>query len=1370
MDSLNAFIPEDRRLALAAGSELPDRAEGSVLFADISGFTPLTAALAQELGVQRGAEEVLNQINPVYEAIIAELHRYGGSVMGFAGDSITCWLDGDNGPRGVACALAMQEAMRPFATVKTPAGTPITLAIKVAVTAGPARRFVVGDPEIQLIDVLAGRTLDHVASAEKVADKGDVVIGEEVAVALGGAIDVLEWRQVSNGERFAVVGRLHRLPEPQPHPLLPPDALSEEQVRPWALQPVYRRMQTAGKFLAELRPSVALFLKFTGIDYDGDNEAGRKLDAYVRWMQTTVQKQEGFLIQLTMGDKGSYAYASFGAPLAHDDDSTRAVAAALELLQPPPELDFIRDTQIGISRGRVWAGECGARIGAGTPRFTYGVMGNEVNMAARLMGKAHPGQVLVRRRVAEEAKQGFQFRHLGLITVKGGAEPIPVAEVVGRQQGQTLQSSQFEVPLVGRETEMAQLERLLDGALAGRGQIVTIQGATGIGKSHLTAVFQQFASASGFQVAAGTAQRIFQTTTYLPWQQALRQLLGLAPGSSSDQNAETFARAQADQVERTLLHVNPDWAVRLPLLRDVLGLPLADNPTTAAFDPKQRQESLFAFLIDIVRFLSRSQPLLLVFENSHWMDEISRGLLEALAKVSHDMALMLVVVVRPASETDSQAEPLQNLRSLRHHYLLTVGELNTTGVEQLVGNLLGGRPSLLARLLIEAKAQGNPFFTRELVDALRESNQLIEEDGEWVLSESMIDALRTANALVREDGTWVLAKAADLSTVSLGIPDSVHGVILARLDRLPDTHKPTIKVASVIGYSFELGLLAQVHPAHPQRSTLQSQAHTLEERDFIVPELSYQGWETVEDDGAVDATVRYTFRQQATQEVSYETLLFTQRRELHRNLAELLEEQTPEAVDQIAYHAYLGEDWARSLRHHLMAGEEDKKLFANLQSVDHFRKALASAEQLSRGETLEARQHIHAELGELLLTIGHQDDAIAHLQAALEMAEELGDPEAQAHACRWLARSQELRGQYQPALEWIDRGLAILAERMTPSALELRLIGGLIYSRQGEYKKAGQQALASLLAAEELNQPSIVARSHNLLGTIDRLRGRLDGAVNHFQEALTLYEQIGNLQGQALAQNSLANAYFDLGQWTEADRYYRDAGRIFSQLGNIYNRLFVDNNLGGIALNQGRLDEALLFYRRALRALEQIGGSLWVMGAIHLNLGATHIRRDELATAFEHLEKSRELFERAKVRDLLPEMHRRLAEAHLRQGALGAARAEAERSLSTAEELTMLAEQGLTRRTMGAIAMAEGNPVVARTHLDQSIELLGQVGDNYGLACAQLSLAEWHNSAGESVERDALLAQCLPIFDRLGASLELERVQDLLPSALAPGS
>lgn len=347
-------------------------------------------------------------------------------------------------------------------------------------------------------------------------------------------------------------------------------------------------------------------------------------------------------------------------------------------------------------------------------------------------------------------------------------------------------------------------------------------------------------------------------------------------------------------------------------------------------------------------------------------------------------------------------------------------------------------------------------------------------------------------------------------------------------------------------------------------------------------------------------------------------------------------------------------------------------------------------------------------------------------------------------------------------MEWIDRGLAILGDQLTPAALELRLIAGLIYSRQGDYRRASQQALASLLAAEELNVPSIIARSHNLLGIIDRSRGQGRNAVDHFEESLALYQKIGDLQGAAQAQNSLANAYFDMGDWSDADRFYRQAGQTFSQLGNVYNRVLVDNNLGGIALNQGRLDDALHYYQRALDALTLIGGSLWVMGALHLNLGATHIRRQELPVAFDHLRESRDLFERAHVRDLLPEMHRRLAEAYLAEGELERAKEEAATSLTIAEELAVPGEQGLAWRVRGVIAMTEGQTDEAEAHLEKAIALLQSVGDNYGLACTQLSLAQLRAERTES-----LLRECMPVFERLGAKLEMEQVYSLLGQASA---
>ncbi len=195
MNALHTYLPQDRQRALGRGETLPDRASGAALFADISGFTPLTEALTQQLGPRRGIEELTHQINAVYDALIAEIEKVGGSVIGFAGDAITCWLDGDTGLRAVTAALALQAAMSAFPK----------LGLKVAVTSGPVRRFVVGDPAIQLLDALTGATVARLATAEHLATRGEVLIDTATAEALAETVAISAWRTADNGERFAVV-------------------------------------------------------------------------------------------------------------------------------------------------------------------------------------------------------------------------------------------------------------------------------------------------------------------------------------------------------------------------------------------------------------------------------------------------------------------------------------------------------------------------------------------------------------------------------------------------------------------------------------------------------------------------------------------------------------------------------------------------------------------------------------------------------------------------------------------------------------------------------------------------------------------------------------------------------------------------------------------------------------------------------------------------------------------------------------------------------------------------------------------------------------------------------------------------------------
>ncbi|HTX62629.1 MAG TPA: adenylate/guanylate cyclase domain-containing protein, partial [Acidimicrobiales bacterium] len=393
-DNPDAYLAGDRRRALGDGRELPDRVQGAAIFADISGFTPLTEALAKELGPQRGAEELTAALDVVFDAVLGQLHRFGGSVIYFSGDAVTCWLDGDEGILGVACALAMQRAMGTVCRITTPGGTEVELGMKVAVAAGRARRFVVGDPDVQLVDVLAGSLMDRLAAVEHHAERGEVLVDEATLDALAGRIEVTALRGVDD-DRAAVVGSVTAatgaLPTVPPYPRLPAAI-----VRQWLLPAVYERMRTGrGEFLSELRPAVPMFVRFGGIDYDADEHAPEKLDEFVRRAQWLIDGHGGNVLQLTIGDKGAYLYAVFGSPLAHEDDAARACAAALEVLALEGET-AATGLQIGLARGRVRSGTYGHR-----QRRTFCCLGDPVNLSARLMSAAPAGAAYVTPEVAK---------------------------------------------------------------------------------------------------------------------------------------------------------------------------------------------------------------------------------------------------------------------------------------------------------------------------------------------------------------------------------------------------------------------------------------------------------------------------------------------------------------------------------------------------------------------------------------------------------------------------------------------------------------------------------------------------------------------------------------------------------------------------------------------------------------------------------------------------------------------------------------------------------------------------------------------------------------------------------------------------------
>lgn len=1157
-----AYLPIDRRVALANGRSLPNRTHGAALFADISGFTPLTEALVRESGRLRGAEELTQQLNAVYTPLIEKVHQYGGCVISFSGDAITCWFNGDEGVRAAACALAMQQVMGGFTDLRTPGGTAVSLAIKVALTVGPVRRFLVGDEAIQRMDALAGATLDHMAAAERQAQPGEVVLGPAAMASVGGYVHVVAWRSDEQGARYAVIDGL-RVPVTlsAPWPEIPRAAFTPGQLRPWLLPPVYEQLAASGEqqFLAELRPAVTLFLRFSGLDYDGDDAVGEKLDAYIRWAQAVLARYEGYLLQLTVGDKGSYFYAVFGAPIAHDDDATRAVAAALELRQPPPELSFVTAPQIGLSQGRMRTGAYGSET-----RRTYGVLGDEVNISARLMAAAQPGQILLSNHLAELVSRQYECRSLGTMRLKGKAAPLPVCELVGRRGMGERPFLTFDQPLVGREADLRQLTLAAERAQAGQGQIVRLQGAAGIGKSHLAAAFATQLAAQGFRVAQGDCQSTTQGTPYAPWRQILRMLLGL--------NGETRPpSAEIAHVAVQIEQLNPNWSLRLPLLGDALGLPIPDNSATAAFDPRLRQEALFTLVVDMIRRWAGERPLFLLLEDVHWLDEVSGNLTVALGRALADAPILLLLAQRPPLPTDRPVAP--ELDSLPYYQWVDLAELTDDGVAALLAQRLGGPPTPLTLALVQAQAQGNPFFAEELATALLEAGHLYlnADDGTWRLSDAMFDGLRQAGALVKEGGEWLLDPDISLAVADLGIPDSIHGLVLSRLDRLGEGAKLTLKVASVIGRTFGLALLDHAHPSRPKLLLLQEQLNEVAERDFVRLEIPAP-------------QLVYIFKHNTTQDVAYQTLLYAQRRALHRVIAEWYEEKHErEALAPyyplLAYHWRQAEAPEKERLYARLAGEQAAARFANEEAISYFTRAL----QLLPPEAARERYEVLLGRTAVYHLSGLREEQAQDLTALQTLANNLDTPKVQAAVALRFADYYEAMSDYSAA-ELSARQAVRWAEQAADPELHRKGLTacGLALWRRGELEEARPPLIKALELARDQNDKAGEATGLHHLGTISYNFGNLNDAQHFLEQALHLRRNLEELSAQAASLTNLVAVYHALGDYSRSERSAQEALTIYKKIGDRRAEATVLNNLAGIHHALGHLYTARQEHQQAL--------------------------------------------------------------------------------------------------------------------------------------------------------------------------------------------
>jgi class 3 adenylate cyclase/tetratricopeptide (TPR) repeat protein len=909
-----------------------ERFSAAVLFADISGFTPLAERLGQR--GPAGAEELSGLLNAYFAELMALIAEHGGEVISFAGDGLLAvWpATGENQDlaqatcRAGRCALAVQSTLHGYLTLDG-----LRLSLRIGVGAGEVIGLHVGGVGGRWQLLLSGAPLVQGGLAQQQAARGEVVVSSEA------------WELAQNactGQRLPKGGVRLRTAEASmsSRPGSRPTQDFGEAVLHAYVPEVVRARLAAGQaeWLAELRPVTAVFLNLLDADPAAADQL-EPLQLVMATVQPILQRYEGNLKQLVVDDKGLTLIAVFGLPpLAHEDDPARAARAALVAQAALRELGV--RCAIGLATGRAFCGAVGNDL-----HREYDVIGEVMNLAARLM-QAAPEGILCDAATHRAAQSRLRFQDLPAISVKGMAAPVVVFRPV--EPSRTTHNPRTMLGRTDERVELAERVRALEEGTSG---LVMIEGEPGIGKSRLLTDLLEQAHARGVRTLAGTGDAIEKATPYHAWRPVFIALFDLAGvDEAEERRGRVLARVQAD----------PTMARLAPLLNSVLPLELPDNELTAQLTGEVRADNTRELLVQLLQAAATgpsgpASPLLLVLDDAHWFDSASWALTrQVVAQVS---PLLLVLATRP------QVEPLpddyRRLRQDRATGCLRLEPLGAHDVLTLVCDRLGVRrlPEPVAGL-IEERAQGNPFFSEELAYALRDAG------------------------LIRiTDGTCTIAPGAgDLSSVSF--PDTMQGVVAARIDRLAPGQELALKVASVIGRLFAFRLLRDIHPIEADRGGLRGYLDDLQRQDFTV-------LDTPEPDLA------YLFKHVVTQEVAYSLLLSAQRRQLHRAVAEWYEQTQVDDLASLypllAYHWGRAEEPTNTLAYLELAGDQALRVGAYQEAVDFLTDAVSLAETIQPAPAALRQARWHRQLGDAYMGLGRLPESRQHADQAVAL---LGSP------------------------------------------------------------------------------------------------------------------------------------------------------------------------------------------------------------------------------------------------------------------------------------------------------------------------------------------------------------------------------------------
>lgn len=1101
----------------------------------------------------------------------------------------------------------------------------------------------------------------------------------------------------------------------------------------------------------ERREVSVLFVSVTG--FDGAHEAVDSEDIYLitdevmRLLVRIVYRFEGTVDKFT----GNGLLALFGAPVTHENDPEQAVRAALamqEELKPLQErclgrfgLEF--HLRFGVNTGIVIAGSLGSDL-----HMEYTVIGDTVNMAARLVDAADADGVLVSFSTYQRTRPLFDYRTLRAFHVKGKPEPIRAYEPLGLRANpdRVRGLAGLQVPMVGRQDMLEEL--LQTWALVQEQQkcrIALVTGDAGLGKSRLVAEFRRHLDA-GVHVYQGSCLSYTRSTPFGVLGSLLRDILHLSDADS--------ALAYEERIGRLLGELGLNGAELTPYILNVLGLEQPSPDLTARLsmmDAAMLQQQIHVVLLQVVRAEARRREIVLILEDIHWIDSASRNFLIELLRSSGDLPIFFLLVSR-AYERGTVIQPVIALleRLPTWNVDLQLKALSPAQEYSLIDQLMtqaGVRLPSIHRQ-IARRAEGNPFFIEEIVRMLLD--RAVEQE--------------RGQADGPADSPAGLLEATDAEALMNSVPGTLSGLILARFDSLDAPMRRVMQVAAVIGRSFSPSLLQQLLDS--DEAEVSGLLSSLVERQFLVEE-------------PIERELGYSFRHALIQEAVYSTLMNRTRRQLHGAVATALQSYgfllPDEQTEALAYHYSHSDDPPQAIPYLVAAAQNATRRSAYETAIHFFKKALAQFETPPTPFS-PVYCRIHVGLGNGLKLSGEFEEArtlLLHAYSYLTQYSEHLEKELplMLELLRELADVCQRAGNFDTASEYLLEALA-LAGALEGSPLWYTLVErtAWVRFRLGELDECAQLARDAIQHLEEGadQQPFTLASFYNTMGGVCWQQGNLSEAITYVEASLKMYEPQGFVWGVSVACGNLGILHWTLGQWAAGTEWFERAAKIQEENGFSFELATSLRNLGYLRLAQGDTDVARHYLEQSLALCLQQNHSY---GALATNL-ALGVWASEMGDDIELHNRLQAALAFEESADSESQIMLQLLSAQdlANQNRFDEAVAACNLALRLAEDGHMQAEMVESYHVLGHVYTRAGEFAQAEAALLKAKQVAEERNAPDRIAAAQLDLALLYErmlhaagEAGPDRQQQALsiVRSAISQFEALGAHLKLRQARAL---------